>query len=214
MTREPGSAPPRHAHGDLTSLAPHERLPELPVIPREKPNTGATDRENPRDAPIFATWRPSFLAWPGEQSRVLSPNSTGGLTPFRPLSGLQEIPVATREESGVLRFPSRQGLTPWVSQHEGVFQWVGSLHQVAKADYDLEQQRQGKSGSIITSPFWSLDDNNKWTECANDVSHQRRSRVSTLPQVHLPRGWPATWAWLWCEKKEWDNGVSFLRNVT
>ena len=59
---------------------------------------------------------PSFPAWPGEQSRVLSPNSTGGLTPFRPLSGLQEIPVATREESGVLRFPSRQGLTPRVHQ--------------------------------------------------------------------------------------------------
>ena len=29
MTREPGRAPPRHAHGDLTSLAPHERLPEF-----------------------------------------------------------------------------------------------------------------------------------------------------------------------------------------
>ena len=28
---------------------------------------------------------------------------------FRPLSGLQEIPVATREESGVLRFPSQIG---------------------------------------------------------------------------------------------------------
>ena len=28
MTREPGRAPPRHAHGDLTSLAPHERLPD------------------------------------------------------------------------------------------------------------------------------------------------------------------------------------------
>ena len=27
--REPGRAPPRHAHGDLTSLAPHERLPEI-----------------------------------------------------------------------------------------------------------------------------------------------------------------------------------------
>ena len=26
VTREPGRAPPRHAHGDLTSLAPHERL--------------------------------------------------------------------------------------------------------------------------------------------------------------------------------------------
>ena len=31
---------------------------------------------------------------------------------MRPLRGLQEIPVATREESRVLRFPSRQGLTP------------------------------------------------------------------------------------------------------
>ena len=26
---------PRHAHGDLTSLAPHERLPEILVVPRE-----------------------------------------------------------------------------------------------------------------------------------------------------------------------------------
>ena len=34
-------------------------------------------------------------AWPGEQSQVLSPNFTGGLTPFRPLSWLQEIPVRT-----------------------------------------------------------------------------------------------------------------------
>ena len=40
---------------------------------------------------------------------------TGGLTLFRPLSGLQKIPVATREESGVLCFPSTRGLTPWVS---------------------------------------------------------------------------------------------------
>ena len=27
-------APPRHAHGDLTSLAPNERLPEILVVPR------------------------------------------------------------------------------------------------------------------------------------------------------------------------------------
>ena len=27
-----GRAPPRHAHGDLTSLAPHERLPEILVV--------------------------------------------------------------------------------------------------------------------------------------------------------------------------------------
>ena len=30
-----------HAHGDLTSLAPHERLPEILVVPREKTPTGA-----------------------------------------------------------------------------------------------------------------------------------------------------------------------------
>ena len=32
---------------------------------------------------------------------------------MRPLRGLQETRVATREESGVLGFPSRRGLTPW-----------------------------------------------------------------------------------------------------
>ena len=53
----------------------------------------------------------SFPAWPGEQSRVLSPNgrggwispnSTGGLTPFSTHIGLQEIPIAIRDESGIL----------------------------------------------------------------------------------------------------------------
>ena len=29
------------------SLAQHERLPELPIISREKPHTGAAARENP-----------------------------------------------------------------------------------------------------------------------------------------------------------------------
>ena len=39
-------------------------------------------------------------------------HSTGGLIPFRPLSGLQETPVATREESGVLCFPWSPAQTP------------------------------------------------------------------------------------------------------
>ena len=43
----PGRAPPRHAHGDLTSLALHERLPEILVVPREKTPTGAAARGNP-----------------------------------------------------------------------------------------------------------------------------------------------------------------------
>ena len=35
------------------------------------------------------------------------PNGRGGWTPLRPLRGLQETRVATREESGALGFPSR-----------------------------------------------------------------------------------------------------------
>ena len=52
---QPGRAPPRHAHGDLTSLAPHERLPEILVVPREKTPTGAAARENSQDALPLAT---------------------------------------------------------------------------------------------------------------------------------------------------------------
>ena len=37
----------------------------------------------------------------------ISPNASGGLTPFSPPSELQEIPVVTREQSGVLCFHSR-----------------------------------------------------------------------------------------------------------
>ena len=36
---------------------------------------------------------------------------TGRLTPFRPLIGLQELRVPTREDSGVLCFHSRRGVT-------------------------------------------------------------------------------------------------------
>ena len=39
----------------VQSLAPHERLPELPVVPRKKTHTGAAARENPRDAPVIST---------------------------------------------------------------------------------------------------------------------------------------------------------------
>ena len=42
-----GAAQGHHAHGDLTSLAPHERLPEILVVPREKTPTGAAARGNP-----------------------------------------------------------------------------------------------------------------------------------------------------------------------
>ena len=54
MTREPGRAPPRHAHGDLTSLAPHERLPEILVVPRD------TESEIER--------KPEVPAFPGDEA--------------------------------------------------------------------------------------------------------------------------------------------------
>ena len=50
-------APPRHSHGDPTSLAPHERLTDLAVVPREKLHTGAAAPEPPRDSPVIAEMR-------------------------------------------------------------------------------------------------------------------------------------------------------------
>ena len=41
-------------HGVLTSLAPHKRLPEIPVVLHETPHTGAAARENPRDATVIS----------------------------------------------------------------------------------------------------------------------------------------------------------------
>src|SRR5574337_998310 len=93
--------------GDPTSLAPHERLPDLAVVPREKPHTGGAAREPPRDSHVIERGGPSSPAWPSDQSRDLSPNASGGLTPFSPPSQLQQIPVATREQSGLLCFHSR-----------------------------------------------------------------------------------------------------------
>ena len=47
------------------------------------------------------------------------------LKPLRPLRGLDETRVATREESGVLGFPSRRGLTPRAETENQV--WMSVL---------------------------------------------------------------------------------------
>ena len=39
--------------------------------------------------------------------KAVCPNASGGLTPVSPSSELQEVPVAIREQSGVLCFHSR-----------------------------------------------------------------------------------------------------------
>ena len=48
---DPKVPPPRHAHGDLTSLAPHERLPEILVVPREKTARALQLEETPETPP-------------------------------------------------------------------------------------------------------------------------------------------------------------------
>ena len=35
-------------------MLPQEMLPELPIVPRVKPHSGASARENPEDAPVIA----------------------------------------------------------------------------------------------------------------------------------------------------------------
>ena len=39
VTREQCRTPPRNSNGDWTSLGPHDRLPEFPVVTLEKPHT-------------------------------------------------------------------------------------------------------------------------------------------------------------------------------
>ena len=53
ILREYLVSPASHWHGDPTSAAPHERLTDLAVVPREKPHTGAAAREQPRDSPVI-----------------------------------------------------------------------------------------------------------------------------------------------------------------
>ena len=73
---------------------------------------GGVSREVPCSALKGETVADSLPATPkSPPTRRVPPRG-----PLRPLRGLQETRVATREESGVLGFPSRRGLTPRGSQ--------------------------------------------------------------------------------------------------
>ena len=91
--REPGRAPPRHAHGDLTSLAPHERLPEILVVPREKSPT-----RNSRKT----TWFP-----PLGKMRPLPATASQGKSPVPPLRARPSL-------TAFLRRDSRGERSPWL----------------------------------------------------------------------------------------------------
>ena len=77
----------------------------------------ATARENLREAPVVGRWGPSFHAFPGEQSRVLPPNTRGGLTPFKPLSGLQDIPVRLERRAESFASPRDEA---WLQGESGM----------------------------------------------------------------------------------------------
>ena len=104
-TRPPCPSPTLRVHSDSQpssrwSCAWRPDFPdswrESPWAPRltssETPFRHRSSRK-PTIRPRHHEMRALFPAWHGEQNRVLSPDSSGGLTLFRPLSWLQEIPV-------------------------------------------------------------------------------------------------------------------------
>ena len=91
---------------------------------------------------------------PGESGMQPRPNGRGGWTPLRPLRGLQETRVATREESGVLRFPSRQGLTPRVHQESNMRKLV--LREVNQSSFSCAASCHSKGDDHRFISFQNL----------------------------------------------------------
>ena len=111
--QEESRGAPRNSKADLTSLRKHERVPQVPTQLERNPKLPATKTKR---FPHSHKMRPVFSTGPREQSRVLSQNSIGGLTPLsHSKCSSRYSSIATREESRVLCFNSRQGLTPQVN---------------------------------------------------------------------------------------------------
>src|SRR5574337_492224 len=125
-------APPRHLHGDPTSLAPHERLTDLAVVPREKPHTGAAAREQPRDSPVIERGGPS------------SPASGAAVAGRRCLARRRRAPAAMaghdRQRAGTGRLPA---LLPAGGQPAGR---RGRVLRSAAAD--ARSHRGGDAGAL------------------------------------------------------------------
>ena len=108
--------------GTLTDVESYiEERPDsaLVVLERIDVSVLASDEERAKHALLLSMAmdknyidRTDFEVLQPAIDRVLSPNGRGGWTPLRPLRGFQETRDASREESGVLGFPSRRGLTP------------------------------------------------------------------------------------------------------
>ena len=89
VTPEQSRVPPRNSNRDLTSLRQHERLPEFLVLPGEESQASCLNSRKPRRFPRQREMRPFSPTAPREESRVRSPDSRGGVTPFMQLKGAQ-----------------------------------------------------------------------------------------------------------------------------
>ena len=108
MTPEQSCTPPHNSNRDLTSLRQHKRLPEFLVVLGEESQASRRNSRKPRRFPRQREMRPFSPTAAREQSRVPSPDSRGGVTPFMQLKGAQrspsqlemkaEFPATSREE--------------------------------------------------------------------------------------------------------------------
>ena len=118
-------------------------------------------------------------AIPGPLSKL-----KGGLSPLRPLSGLQEIRVSTREDSGVLCFHSRRGVThrvatPWTAAYQGPPSMGFSRQEYWTLQYTGMENSMG-------SPSWTRLSDFHW--------HQQTSPCTPYSGIPIPvpmvLGWP------------------------
>ena len=113
----------------------HKRLPELPIISREKPHSGAAARENPWDAPII------------------------GVEPRSSLLQVDSLPSEPPEKPKNTRVGSLS-LLQWIYPTQGSNQ---SLLHCRRILYQLSHQRSPRILGWIAYPFsWGSSPLRNW----------------------------------------------------
>ena len=112
-----------------------------------------------------------FRSWPGEQSRVLSPNGRGGWTPLRPLRGLQET-KAPRRNSKDSRPGNRGGSA------------CGTTH-VARLEFPRETSLILRCAGKAGNPFQTTQGNR--LSCRDQEGRRGSDEVVPGPSVFPSR---------------------------
>ena len=113
------------------------------------------------------------------------------MAPFRPLCGLQQIPVTAPEENGGLCFHSRTGMTPWVSLECNLEICVapGEEHWLLDTSLDEVYLPCSHSRAIPIFPSqleWKIGNNGK-IAAKVDRQHKKKPPVSEVVRL-IPRG--------------------------